>query len=154
MWEDNTGEIVMDYRLVFLIRSVSIKLKFLNDGFVYCSFSLHKLINGLELAYLWIIVFIRCLDTHSDGTHSLQRIHWWASDVMLNSPNLFRWRLIYILDDLGILIHFQPFFFFFFFFFFVSYSCKCSTADTHKKHLVKHTTYISLCLPQPLTAAV
>ncbi len=29
-------------------------------------------------------VFISCLDFHSDGTHSLQRIHWWASDVMLN----------------------------------------------------------------------
>ncbi len=28
--------------------------------------------------------FISCLDSHSDGTHSLQRIHWWASDVMLN----------------------------------------------------------------------
>ncbi len=27
--------------------------------------------------------FIRCLDSHSDGTHSLQRIHWWTSDVML-----------------------------------------------------------------------
>ncbi len=25
-----------------------------------------------------------CLDSHSDGTHSLQRIHWWASDGMLN----------------------------------------------------------------------
>ncbi len=25
-----------------------------------------------------------CLDSHSDGTHSLQSIHWWASDVMLN----------------------------------------------------------------------
>ncbi len=25
-----------------------------------------------------------CLDSHSDGTHSLQRIHWWAIDVMLN----------------------------------------------------------------------
>ncbi len=33
--------------------------------------------------YLWIIVmfFISCLDSHSDGTHSLQRNHWWASDV-------------------------------------------------------------------------
>ncbi len=30
---------------------------------------------------LWC--FISCLDSHSDGTHSLQRIHWWASDVML-----------------------------------------------------------------------
>ncbi len=25
-----------------------------------------------------------CLDSHSDGTHSLQRIHWWASDAMLH----------------------------------------------------------------------
>ncbi len=29
-------------------------------------------------------VFISCLDPNSDGTHSLQRIHWWASDLMLN----------------------------------------------------------------------
>ncbi len=29
-------------------------------------------------------VFISCLDSHSDGTHSLQRIHWWASDAMLH----------------------------------------------------------------------
>ncbi len=29
-------------------------------------------------------VFISCLDSHSDGTHSLQRIHWWASDAILN----------------------------------------------------------------------
>ncbi len=29
-------------------------------------------------------VFIICLDSHSDGTHSLQRIHWWAIGVMLN----------------------------------------------------------------------
>ncbi len=29
-------------------------------------------------------VFISSLNTHSDGTHSLQRIHWWASDIMLN----------------------------------------------------------------------
>ncbi len=29
-------------------------------------------------------VFISCLDSHSDGTHSLQRIHWLVSDVMLH----------------------------------------------------------------------
>ncbi len=29
-------------------------------------------------------VFISCLDPHSDGTHSLQRIHWWASDILQN----------------------------------------------------------------------
>ncbi len=33
---------------------------------------------------LWIIVFLTAVWTHSDGTHSLQRIHWWASDVMLD----------------------------------------------------------------------
>jgi len=29
-------------------------------------------------------VIISCLDSHSDGTHSLQRIHSWASDIMLH----------------------------------------------------------------------
>ncbi len=28
--------------------------------------------------------FISCLDSHSDGTHSLQRIRCWTSDVMLH----------------------------------------------------------------------
>ncbi len=42
------------------------------------SFSLHKILtDGLECD-----VFISCLDSHSDGTHSLQSIHRWASDVM------------------------------------------------------------------------
>ncbi len=42
-------------------------------------------------------VFISCLDSHSDGTHSLQRIHWWASDAMLHFS---KWRnkVIYILN--------------------------------------------------------
>ncbi len=40
---------------------------------------------------------VNCLDSHSDGTHSLQRIHWSVSEVMLD----FRWKkLIYILDGL------------------------------------------------------
>ncbi len=50
-------------------------------------FLLHEtLIDGLESCGLLMDdcdVFISCLDPHSDGTHSLQRIHWWASDVML-----------------------------------------------------------------------
>ncbi len=29
-------------------------------------------------------VFISCLDSHSDGTHSLQSIHWWTSDAILH----------------------------------------------------------------------
>ncbi len=42
-------------------------------------------IDGLELCQLimdYCAVFVSCLDL--DGTHSLQRIHWWASDVMLH----------------------------------------------------------------------
>ncbi len=27
-------------------------------------------------------VFISCLDSHSDGTHSLQSIHWWDTDAV------------------------------------------------------------------------
>ncbi len=50
------------------------------------SFSLHKsLTDGPESWQLLVDycdVFISCLD--SDGTHSLQMIHWWASNVMLN----------------------------------------------------------------------
>ncbi len=35
---------------------------------------------------VWIIVmfFISCLDSHSDGTHSLQSIHCWDTDAMLH----------------------------------------------------------------------
>ncbi len=37
-----------------------------------------------------------CLNFHSDGTHSLMRIYWWASDVMLNSQmNPLWWRNIF-----------------------------------------------------------
>ncbi len=52
------------------------------------SFLLHKtVIDGLESCGLLVDycdVIISCLNSYSDGTHSLQRIHWWASDVMLN----------------------------------------------------------------------
>ncbi len=46
-------------------------------------------------------VCISCLDSHFDGTHSLQRIHWWVSYI---SPNIFQCRnkLIYILDALRV----------------------------------------------------
>ncbi len=33
---------------------------------------------------VWIIImFLSAVWTHSDGTHSLQRIYWWASDVII-----------------------------------------------------------------------
>ncbi len=47
----------------------------------------HMLTDGLEWCGLLVDycdVFISCLDSHSDGTHSLQRSHWWASDGMLH----------------------------------------------------------------------
>ncbi len=51
---------------------------------------LHKIINdGLQSCRLLVDycdVFISCLDSHSDGTHSLQKINWWANDVMPNFP--------------------------------------------------------------------
>ncbi len=53
-------------------RSFSL-LQMLTDGLEWC---------GLLVDYC--DVFIHCLDSHSDGTHSLQKIHWWASDGMLH----------------------------------------------------------------------
>ncbi len=50
-------------------------LQMLTDGLEWC---------GLLVDYC--DVFISCLDSHSDGTHSLQSIHWWTSKI---SPNLF-----------------------------------------------------------------
>ncbi len=47
-----------------------------NDRFVYCFIRCY-LIDWSNVDYLWINcdVFISCLDSHSDGTHSLQRMH-------------------------------------------------------------------------------
>ncbi len=47
-------------------------------------------------------VFTSCLDSYSDGTHSLQRIHWWASDVMLHFSKSDEEKLIYILNGLRV----------------------------------------------------
>ncbi len=51
-------------------------------------FLIHKmLIAGLKTCGLLVNyckVSIGCLDSHSDGTHSLQRIHWWTNYVMLH----------------------------------------------------------------------
>ncbi len=56
-------------------------------------FDVNKMLSdGLEsygLLVEYYDVFISCLDSHSDGIHSLQRIHWWASDVMLHFSKSF-----------------------------------------------------------------
>ncbi len=45
------------------------------------------LTDGLEWCGILVDycdVFISCLDSHSDGTHSLQSIHCWDTDAMLH----------------------------------------------------------------------
>ncbi len=44
---------------------------------------LKTLTDGLEW-YGLHVMFLSAVWTHSDGTHSLQRIHWWASYAMLH----------------------------------------------------------------------
>ncbi len=67
---------IMDYRLA---RKYGLKLQCFNDGFVsykQALFLLQMLTDGLDLCG-----FISCSDSHSDGTHSLQSIQWWAGDA-------------------------------------------------------------------------
>ncbi len=48
-------------------------------------------------------VLISCLDSRSDGTHSLQSIHWRASDVRLHfSKSVYMKKQIYILHGLRV----------------------------------------------------
>ncbi len=68
---------------------------------------LQMLTDGLErfgLLVDYCDVFISCLDSHSDGTHSLQIIHWWASDGMLHfsKSNNNNNKKVYILDGLRV----------------------------------------------------
>ncbi len=95
------GSINMDYGRVFFTRSNGLKLKHLNDGFVYINI---QLLASQDVNWwtgvLWIIVmFLSLMDSRSDGTHSLQRIHW--CDVMLNfsKSTLIKKKLIYILPE-------------------------------------------------------
>ncbi len=84
------GSVIMDYGLFYLKR--------LNDGFVCV---LKTLTDGLESSGLlvdYFDVFISCLDSHSDGTHSLQRIHCWDSDATFLQI-WWRNKLISILGD-------------------------------------------------------
>ncbi len=59
----------MDRGLVFELKTVVI----LTNTHLFTS------VDGLEWCGLLVDycdVFISCLDSHSDGTHSLQSIHW------------------------------------------------------------------------------
>ncbi len=74
-----TGEsIIMDYGFIFSPEAM-VKTPWWICFSQKHSFSLHKLlIDGLEWCGLLVNycdVFISCLDSHSDGTHSLQKIY-------------------------------------------------------------------------------
>ncbi len=65
-------------------------------------------INLWSLVDYWD-VFISCLDSHSDGTHSLQRIRWWAcaKNVMQNlskSVTMNKKMIIHVLVGLRAII--------------------------------------------------
>ncbi len=54
---------------------------------------------------MFLISFIcHYLDSHSDGTHSLQKTHWWASNVTLNffKSIVIRIKLIYIMSGMNV----------------------------------------------------
>ncbi len=71
-----TGGRVMDYSFHILTSLNSLKLKHINNGFASYSFSLYKtlLLDWSHVDYCDVL--ISCLDSHSDGTHSLHWIHW------------------------------------------------------------------------------
>ncbi len=107
MWEDDRGWTFHWRKNLYVLwtgilaRSNGLKLKYLNFGFVsykYASFHFirHYLMNWSGVDYLWIIVMF----LSAVGTHSLQRIHWWASDVMLKFNLKKQTHLQYILDGL------------------------------------------------------
>ncbi len=58
------GSVIMDYGRLKLKLCILLH-KVLIDGLEWC-----------ELLVYYCDVFISCLDSHSDGTHSLQSIHW------------------------------------------------------------------------------
>ncbi len=105
------GSIIMDYGLI-LYRSDGLKLNLWIYWWICflqtCRFSLDKMLtDGLDWCGLlvnYFDVFISCLVSHSDGTHSLRRSHWWASDVMLHFSKsvLTKKQLIYILNGLKV----------------------------------------------------
>ncbi len=77
--ERTTGNGLFHWRKHYLVK----KLKQLNDEFVsykHSRCSLHKMLTDRLESYGLLVdycdVFISCLDSDSDGTHSLQRIHW------------------------------------------------------------------------------
>ncbi len=101
-WEGNRGwSLLLEKAILWIMDSYfSQKQQFENqkhpdDRFIFFTnmkLSLHQMLTdclqwcGLLVDYC--DVFISCLDSHYDGTHSLQIIFWWASDGMLHFSNI------------------------------------------------------------------
>ncbi len=84
MWEDNRWWSSLEQASLWILdlaRWDVLKLKCLDEfvSYKYTAFHIikYQLINWSGVDYC--DVFISCLDSHSDGTHSLQRIHCWAT---------------------------------------------------------------------------
>ncbi len=85
MWETGGdgfftgGSVIMDYGLFGILGrseglNASIVNLFLTNMQLFTSQDVDWMLSGLLVDYS--DVFISCLDSHSDGTHSLQGIHW------------------------------------------------------------------------------
>ncbi len=80
MWQDNRG---------WTLSPEEVLLWIIDWYFGWC----FKVKKPFHFNRPWTgIVRIWCLDSYSDGTHSLQRIQWWANDIMQNFINLFWWK--------------------------------------------------------------
>ncbi len=69
----------MDYGLYYFSQKQCLEIKLNCLLLQTCSVLLQKMLNVKEWCGLLVDycdVFISCLDSHSDGTYSLQRIHW------------------------------------------------------------------------------
>ncbi len=85
MWE-TTGDGLFHWRKCYyglwtqiLDKNILMMDLFLTKSFCFTS---DDVLEWCGLFVDYCDVFIICLDSHSDGTHSLQSIHWWASDGM------------------------------------------------------------------------
>ncbi len=108
------GRVIMDYGLYydsswwwicFLQTRTLCLLQMLTDGLEWC---------GLLVDYC--DVFISCLDSHSDGTHSLQSIHCWDTDAVTRGWAQFQQTFIFLVnssllsfEDIGDFSHFSNF---------------------------------------------
>ncbi len=94
------GSIIMDY----ILSRILVKNVLMLDLFQLLSsqdVNWWTEVVWITCGLLWC--FISCLDSHSDGTHSLQSIHCWDTDAVTHFLQIW-WRnkLIYILDGLRV----------------------------------------------------